>query len=228
MEVITDWEIPLNVEQVLRAQGSDPAVIQNRSPQITALAERALREGTPLLEPAVVFQDYRIRGINHERVLLSEGAYLAGKGVAGLLAPAKKLAVVVCTIGLTLETYLSAILHADPGFGLALDGLGTAAVEALAVNACSYLGEGVAKDGMQATLPFSPGMEGWPAGRGQEQVFRLVDAERIGVRLNESGAMTPQKTLSFVIGFGPDVESGGRVCDYCSMRLSCRHQDHYN
>jgi hypothetical protein len=227
MEVLTVWDIPLKIEQVLRAQGSDPAVVINRSPQIAALAERALREGTPLLEPAVVFQEYRIRGINHERVLLSEGAWLSGKVLAALLAPAKKIGVVVCTIGPTLEAYLSAVLPADPGFGLALDGLGTAAVEALSVNTCSYLGEQAAKDGMQSTLPFSPGMEGWPAGRGQEQIFQLVDAEQIGVRLNESGAMIPGKSLSFVIGFGPEVDSSGRVCDYCSMRFSCRHQDQY-
>jgi hypothetical protein len=39
--------------------------------------------------------------------------------------------------------------------------------------------------------------------------------------------MVPLKSLSMVLGSGPEVDNSGRVCDYCTLKNSCRYQDHY-
>jgi hypothetical protein len=52
-------------------------------------------------------------------------------------------------------------------YSLALDGLGSAATEALANAACTQTETEAKADGMQASIPLSPGMEGWPTGQGR-------------------------------------------------------------
>jgi hypothetical protein len=169
----------------------------------------------------------KIKSLKHERISLEGGGVLAGKLVALHLGPAEQAVIMVCTIGRGLESYASAVLPNDPGYGLALDALGTAAVDALTTSACRFFGDMGEAEGMRSTLPISPGMDGWSTGRGQAQIFELVKPQEAGIELTDSGMMVPQKSLAFVIGLGEDVESNGKICDYCSMRWSCRYQDQY-
>ncbi len=227
MPVLKEWNIQIDVDRILTAQGADPAVIRARNPNLVAVTERALAEGLPLIEPVVAYRQLKIKKVNHERLILSEDGTLSGKTIGRVLAPAQQVVVMVCTIGSLLENFSSAVLPTDPVYGLALDSLGSAAVETLVVSACAYFGNQAAALGMQATIPLNPGMEGWPAERGQMEIFKLLDPAEAGVRLTPSGMMIPQKSLSLVIGLGEEVGSQGRVCDYCSLRATCRYQDQY-
>jgi hypothetical protein len=227
MAVIQDWIVEVDVDQVLRSQGGDPQAVRLRRPELMNVAARAIAEGMPLIEPSASYQVYKIRQVQHERLLLSSGDKLIGKSLSAWLAPARELIVIACTIGGNLERYIQAIMPADPVFGLALDGVGSAAIQNLSTQVCSYFRQQASVRGWEVTLPFSPGMEGWPAEVGQHQLFRLLDQEETAVRLTESGFMLPGKSLSMIIGLGPEVDSSGRICDYCASRYSCRHQDQY-
>jgi len=77
---------------------------------------------------------------------------------------------------------------------------------------------------MQSTIPLSPGMIGWPVEESQHQIFALLDASRVGVVLTESSVMIPVKSISMVLGLGHDVSSDSRICDYCTMRETCRYR----
>ena len=134
------------------------------------------------------------------------------------------MAVIVCTVGGAIESYTSRLFGVDPVLALALDGVGSAAVEALSVNATRHFEALAAARGCGVTVPLSPGMEGWPVEEGQPQLFTLLDAESIGVTLTESSLMLPGKSLSLLIGMGPDVSSQGAVCDYCAVRATCRYK----
>ncbi len=119
------------------------------------------------------------------------------------------------------------MLAEDPPYGLALDGYGSAAVEVLANAACYQFEQQAEAKGMQTTIPLSPGMIGWPLEEGQAQIFSILDASEIGVSLAPSSIMRPKKTLSFVVGEGHDLAIVETACAYCSMRETCRYQDHY-
>jgi len=106
--------------------------------------------------------------------------------------------------------------------GVALDAVGSAAVEQLAAIASAYVDEQAASRGLCTTIPLSPGLIGWPLETGQRQIFALVDAAAIGVALTAGSMMTPRKSRSLVIGVGPHVLREGDVCDYCAMRDTCR------
>jgi hypothetical protein len=70
-------------------------------------------------------------------------------------------------------------------------------------------------------------MEGWPVDQGQDEIFSLIDSKAVGVTLTPSHLMLPRKSLSMVIGVGEDILTQGTTCDYCSMKDTCRYQDHY-
>ncbi len=227
MPVLKEWKLNINVDEVLRAQGADPAVMRSRHPALAAVAERALAEGLPLIEPTLAYRRLRVKSVQHGRLLMVGGGVLSGKLILQNLAPAEEVVVMLGTIGGLLEQYAAAMLAADPVYGLALDSLGSVAIENLVVAACSYFGAGAAERNLHTTIPLNPGLEGWPVDKGQAQIFALLDPAEAGIQLTSAGMMIPQKSLSVVIGVGENVGQGGRVCDYCGMRNTCRYQDEY-
>ena len=67
----------------------------------------------------------------------------------------------------------------------------------------------------------------WPVDVGQPQIFQLLSGDPLPVTLTPSFMMTPRKSLTMVVGSGPELETAGRTCDYCNLRDVCRYQDHY-
>jgi hypothetical protein len=227
MPVLRDWDLKLSIEDVLRAQGARNISSSPVSSEISAAAERALREGMPLLQPAAAYAEYRIQSIKHERASFSEGGGLSGRNIVLHLAAARTATVVICTVGGIIDEFVKAVFKSDPLYALALDGLGSAAITALSERVCSFVADKAAARGWETTLPLSPGSDGWPAGKGNQELFDLVDVSEAGITLTQSGMMVPLKSLSMVLGSGPEVDNSGRVCDYCTMKNSCRYQDNY-
>ena len=226
MALLSDWTLDLKPDDVLRGQGADPAVIRSRRPALAALAERALEAGKGLLQPRVAFSRLQVTGLRHERLTLDGGA-LQGPLIAQHLAAAELVTVMVCTVGERIDAEVARIMDDDPSYALAMDGVGSAAVEALAAAACRrFEGEAVAA-GLKVSLPLSPGMIGWPVPEGQAQVFALIDAGEAGVHLTEGGMMVPRKSLTLVLGQGAEFEAAGSACAFCSLQATCRYQDHY-
>ncbi len=226
MAVLRSWDLQLDVDQVLRGQGADPAIIRRRSPSIVALAEKAFREGIPLLRPEMLYRRLSVERVVHDRVVLEAGIELRGTLIGQHLRPAVEVIIMLCTIGASLDEEVSQALKKDMVYGLALDGLGSAAVEVLANAAChQFDGEARAR-GMETGIPLSPGMMGWPVEEGQPRIFSALQADQIGISVTQSWVMLPRKSLSMVLGIGPHM-MGGTSCDYCAMRATCRYQDHY-
>ena len=227
MTVLDKWDLRLDVDVVLRSQGADPAAIRKRSPRLVESAGRALEEGGPLLQPRVQARRLLVEDLHHERLKLEGDGILSGGLLAQHMGGAQEVVIVLCTVGEALERRAAEVFKEDAVYGLALDGVGSAGVEALANAACAlFEGEATDKD-YQVTIPLSPGMVGWPVEQGQPQIFDLLDAGEIGVRLTESMMMVPRKSLTFVLGIGRELIAGGRTCDYCILKETCRYQDHY-
>jgi hypothetical protein len=227
MMIDRDWNLSLTVDQVLRGQGADPEKIRARRPALVETAEWALREGLPLLEPAVVIRELVVQSLRHEQLLLEEGGRLSGSLISQHLGGASRVAVMVCTIGSQLEAISGEMMATDPLLSLGLEGVGTAAVELLASEAISRLEAAARADGLQSSIPLSPGMINWTVEVGQLEIFALVDAGQIGVHLNGSSMMVPRMSLSQVLGFGLEMNLKGRSCDYCNLNQTCRYQNHY-
>lgn len=227
MELQQKLDLIYDVDAVLRGQGADAAILRARRPGLVKVAENALQESYALVQPKVVYDEFEVAGIQHERLLLENDHYIQGRLLTQHLVAANRVIVILATIGGMLEETVSRVWGADMVHALALDGAGSAAVEALANAACQYFETQATQQGLQVSIPFSPGMVDWPVSEGQPQIFQLLGEAGEIVRLTPSFIMVPQKSLTMVMGIGVDLQSSGRTCDYCTMRGTCRYQDHY-
>jgi hypothetical protein len=222
-----DWELPLTIDHVLRGQGADPQRLRQRRPALVEIAAWALREGLPLLQPVVLAQEFQIQGIRHEELILASQARLRSALLTQHLAGARKVVIMVCSVGPQLEAITAEMLATDPLQALALEGVGTAAVEMLAAQVANRWETRSQAEGLSASIPLSPGMVGWPVEAGQRQIFSMLNPASIGVRLTEGGMMVPRMSISQLLGFGEHMALQGRTCDYCNLKETCRYQDHY-
>ena len=227
MELQPSLDLIFDVDAVLRGQGADPAILRTRQPALVTVAEKARQDSLAFLEPKVVYQELAVEGVLHERLLLEGKHKLDSRLVTGHLAKANRVIAILATIGDKLEEHVSQIWDSDMVYALAMDGAGSAAVEALANAACRYFEKQALEEGLQASIPFSPGMTDWAVADGQPQIFQLLGEGGSIVTLTPSCIMVPKKSLTMVMGIGADLTSASKTCDFCSMRDSCRYQDHY-
>ncbi len=224
MEVRRDWEFELDVDDVLRSQGADPAVIRTRRPSLVDLATRALDSGRDLLDPAVVTRALPVTNARHNRVTLNGGATLSGPLITEHLGGAERVTVMLATVGHRLEEAADRQSTKDLAFALALDAVGSAAVDALTVTACNEVEQHAIAAGLQSSLPLSPGMVGWDVGTGQREIFSILDPALVDVTVSSGMEMRPLKSATTVIGIGADIAIKGVICDFCDMRDICRHR----
>ncbi len=225
MPALENLELDFDVDAVLRGQGAEPAILRARRPALVDLAEKALHEGLPLVQPKVAYRSFQVQELRHERLIFAGGGQLSGKLVAQHLGQAREVYVLLCSIGFDLERYAEETWNTSAVYSLALEGAGSAAVEALANAACRRLDEQAIQRGWKSSIPLSPGMTDWPVEDGQPQIFNLLAGEELEVSLTPSYIMLPKKSLTMVIGMGPDMNSSGRPCDYCNLNRVCRYQN---
>lgn len=225
--VITDFHLSLEVAHVLRGQGIDP---DRARPEIVAAAAGVLDEAQEVLVPAAMYTTLPVRDLQHQRVTLEGGAVFEGPLVARALTGATEVTLAVCTAGSAVDERVATLFNAgSPVRALALEGAGVAAVGGVARMAAERICDEASARGLRSGMRAEPGQEGW-ALKQQRVLFSLVSAEEIGVRLTESCLMLPRKSISFVVGLGPEMRADAVSCDFCSKRERChwraREVDH--
>ena len=225
MGVVKELSISLEIDQVLRRQGMRPGSPgASRFTDITRELLEMVRD-EDLLTPQLVYEQHSLSYVDEGLVQLGE-TYLQGTTLASTLRPAEAGIVAICTIGPALEREVQRLFaEGEKTKGLLLDGLGSAAVDGVARESCHVLREIASSAGSTASSALSPGMPGFPLSE-QERIFELVDGAQIGVRLTPSGMMEPRKSVSLVVGFGPDMPTWtqGEVCARCPMRDTCDYK----
>lgn len=224
MQVRRDWDLPYDVDDVLRSQGADPDVLRDRRPQIVALSERALAVGRDLTEPVVLTRSLTVEGSDNDRVTLEGGVELTGPLVTHHLSTAESVVVLLCSVGAAVTTAAARESADNPTMAFALDAVGSAAVLSLTAAACNQVERHALSNGWKTSLPLSPGMDGWAVDPGQREVFAAIDPSPLGVVLSTELEMWPLKTTTTVIGIGPDIATHEGICDHCDLRFVCRHK----
>ena len=226
MPVVNDISLTLSTAEVMRRVGVKEGSILRQ--KLEALKEKLLDRiaENDLLEPAIAYEIYPIIEIHKHRTRLQGDAVLEGSLIPSVFSKAGELAVVICTVGLKLEQEVSACFERNERLeGLLLDGIGTSAMDSLAQKACRFMSRMAWKQGRQASSSLSPGMPGFPMSE-QWHLFELAPAREIGVNLTPSGMMVPRKSLSMVIGIGPEMNTWTQpeVCVRCTLNKTCAYK----
>lgn len=226
MPVTREMDLSLTQDKVLRREGfKEYARIRPEiKDQISQLLEAANNSG--LLQPATAYEMHKVVSMEPERVLLASGASINGTLLPSTFSQAYALAVMVCTIGPGLENRVTEYSKSGETLrAMLLDGIGSAAVDILAQEACRFIGGKAAENGQQASSPVNPGMPGLPITE-QRNVLDLARADEIGVDLTSSGIMVPRKSTSQIIAIGPNMHTWTQeeVCARCNLRETCLYR----
>lgn len=217
MPRVTDIRLSLDVEDVLQGQGIAPDRARSG---ILAPAREILDVLPDLLDPAAMYDIVSVASFHHSTIELDGGGAFEGPLAAQALAGAEKVALAVCTIGPMLEARMNQLFPDDPVAAMALDGAGTAALRRISDVIIRNLEDVAADHNWGLGMRAQPGQEGWSIWQ-QRVIFDRLPAEEIGVRLNDSCLMIPRKSISFVMGMGPDMRPDAVACDFCSKRERC-------
>ena len=216
--VLEGLPLAIDRDEVLRFQGYQKGV-DLPSPAVVAIFEEALTLGERLMAPRLVYRAAPVeeRGAD---LLVAGGERLAIPQIGRLWGSIEAVGAGVCTVGEAIEVRVRELFDARE-FPLAvmLDSVGSAAAESLAEYANDLLCQAALSEGLKVTNRVSPGYAGWDTAE-QARLFRLCPGEPIGVALNEACVMTPAKSISWLVGVGPEarVDHYFTQCRRCWMR----------
>jgi cobalamin-dependent methionine synthase I len=168
------------------------------------------------MQPCAVVRWTRVRRQDGDSIEGEELA-LTIPGVARDWGEVERVAAVVCTIGSALEERVAALWAArELPLAAMLDSVGSGAVESLAEYVNDQLCQEAVPLALRVTNRISPGYGDWDV-RDQRVLFRFCPGDAIGVRLNDACFMTPEKSITFLVGAGPHA----RVDHYFSQCARC-------
>jgi hypothetical protein len=159
------------------------------------------------------------------------------------LEGSRAAAILAVTMGDAIDERISGLMDAgEMARGYILNGLASAAADCAADALEAIIREDIAAavpdtaaggssgnfidPGWKMTLRFSPGYADFIL-ENQRGIFELIGPERIGLSLNPSCLMKPLKSITAVIGIGPDVNTDGypcELCDVCNI-TTCKYFD---
>jgi hypothetical protein len=215
LTVLADLPVEIDPDEVLRFQGYQRGV-DVPGPDVLALFDEALALGRSLMAPRAALRWVAVTRQSGD-TLEADGVALTIPDVGRHWGAVDRLCAVVCTIGDALERRAAALWEArELPLAMMLDSVGSGAVESLAEYVNDVLcGEGL-RDGVRVTNRISPGYAAWDVAE-QPLLFRLCPPDAIGVTLNEASFMLPAKSISLLVGAGPEA----RVDHYFSQCARC-------
>jgi len=193
---------------------------------LVSLTEALLNEIQSFITPECAFKIYS-GNIDGETVNLDEGVcFQVGPILSFLMQGSESFALFTATAGRSFQLYQDELKKEDDILKIyTADIIGSIIAEAAGDYMESMLGKEIGES--RHTARYSPGYCGWRLS-GQRELFRLLDGNPCDITLSDVFLMTPIKSISGIVGIGPNVKEkmyGCYCCDLktCYKRLSIGH-----
>ena len=223
MKIIKDIKLNIDREEVLRYQGYSKKKVKIPNQNILQITEEEINRGYNLFKPQGIYSLIKITcftskgGVNLENGL----TFRLPKSIINQLKGVSHFLVGVVTIGGLIEKKVSELFsQGDYPRALALDAVGTVAVEDFSREVRKLARQEVKEQGCKTSRHFSPGYGGWEVSQ-QEIIFKSILTDNIGVRLTKGYMMLPQKSLSWAIGAGKEIIAPSEEDNNCG---NCQYE----
>lgn len=141
-----------------------------------------------------------------------------GKIIERQLRGSVAYALFVCTAGVEYQEFMERLTKEGDMMRLFIaNATGSVLAERCADYMETILQGTIDKLGWHRTNRFSPGYCGWHV-REQQRLFPLMKGHHTGVTLTPSSLMIPIKSVSGIIGLGPDVRYLAYTCGLCDYK----------
>lgn len=161
--------------------------------------------------------------LTDERIVKVDGEIFESVVLCLHMTGSLAAAVIAVTMGENVDTQISELMeNGNMARGYILNGLASAAADCVADSVETQIRNELAQPtdiiepGWKTTLRFSPGYAEFIL-ENQRGIFNLIEPERIGISLNPSYLMKPLKSITAVIGIGPDVNTDEYPCELCDI-----------
>jgi len=223
MKIIKDIKLNIDREEVLRYQGYSKKRVKTPNQNILQITEEEINRGYDLFKPRGIYSLIKIISFTSKGRINLENrlTFRFPKSLINQLKGASHLLVGVVTIGDFLEKKVSELFsQGEYPQALALDAVGTVAVEDFSREVRKLAHQEVKEQGFKTSRHFSPGYSGWEVSQ-QDIIFKSIPADNIGVRLTKGYMMLPQKSLSWAIGAGKKIITSSEEDSNCE---NCQYE----
>lgn len=151
--------------------------------------------------------------------------FATGPIITSQLKRSTSLSLFVSTAGPRLEQWSGELMAGgDMMRGYIIDAIASEYVEQASVWLEQKIASHVETRGWKITNRYSPGYCDWPVSE-QHKLFSLLPENFCGITLTESSLMIPIKSMSGIIGLGPEVARGAFQCSICDLKDCFRRRD---
>lgn len=195
--------------------GFDPGQIPEPFP---GLIENTLSAASDLCNIKGGYKIYSpVKFSTNDRIIETAGViFNPAKVVTTQLRNSSEIAVFVCTAGVLISGHSKKLMdEGDLMAGYVFDVLGSVIVEKAMDKIQEFLKIEMNSRGLGVTDRFSPGYCDWDVAE-QQKLFSLLPEKFCGIILSESSLMSPIKSVSGIIGIGPELRQKGYQCDWCN------------
>ncbi|HPG40831.1 MAG TPA: vitamin B12 dependent-methionine synthase activation domain-containing protein [bacterium] len=215
----------VSIQPLLEKLVIDPAIIRvgigyplNHSDRhIDDMIDKIISESRRRMEPASGYKIFNDLLAEPDYKTLHFGGldFRTEKIITVQMKKAVAVAVFLCTIGPGMENWSRQLIdNGDYLKGYIVDAVASEAVEQAVEQTHNYLEAQMRELGLGITNRYSPGYCNWPVAE-QHLLFSLLPPGYCGIRLTETALMIPIKSVSGIIGIGPDVKRRGYACNLC-------------
>jgi hypothetical protein len=163
--------------------------------------------------------------LTNEGVLCGDNRISTGPIISNQLKNSKTVALFLSTAGPLLERWSQELMaDGDMMKGFLVDAIGSEVADRASEWLEKRIAEHVAPLGWAMTNRYSPGYCDWPV-TDQQKLFSFLPPRFCGVSLTPSSLMIPIKSLSGIIGLGPEVQRGAYQCSICDLKDCFRRMD---
>ncbi len=171
-------------------------------------------------EYAAIRAGYVLRDdIEHDKkektIRIDGEVFNLGRFISSRMRKALKVAIAVSTAGREFSDWSKRLMaEGDMMKGYIVDVAGSEIVDRAMEKLLDIILSEFQEEGMKVTDAYNPGYCDWPVSE-QQKLFSFLPENFCGVTLSESSLMQPVKSLSGLIGIGPDVRRTGYMCYNC-------------
>ncbi len=226
MPVKRTIKLDLNTDYILRCQGARRSRIPLARIKKTVEELLVAIADKQLLKPALIFDFFPVLSLDRKGAMLAPSHFISSNRLSKLYSQASEFALAVCTIGPGLEQEATRLFSKKEALrATLLDGIGSAAIDLLAQEACRLIADTGMERNYQAGTQIRPGMPGLPISE-QIKIIRILEAEKIGVTVLNDELMIPRKSVSLLVGVGPHMikRSRSEICSTCNLKESCPYR----
>ena len=195
--ILKDLQIELKKEDVLKEFKA-----KSTTGNILERLESALSSAKPLLEPKACCKDYNHLKTTDTSITLSDFT-IQSKNIANLLKNSSRATLFATTIGPKLNRKIDQLSGDDILTASLFDLIGSTAVEKLTSHVNNLITARAASENYTTTPRFSCGYGDWQI-TDQPKILDALAASDIGISANQSCMMSPEKSVTAILGWEPN------------------------